>query len=340
MRDNGMSEALRGLGVVRVRRGTSFVRLYLNNGDSVKVTIEKYHELAGMETPVSFTPTRPSDIVGVVRKGKNNLRVRLSNGATTLLSWDEYRSIMDSKFVSTFGVELEFTITSRMLEKFILLCRERGVDVKNYSTRYNTKGINKWLIAYDGSLRAEGSRRGLELKSPILHLDSPQDFADLTTVVTTLAECRAVVNSSCGFHVHFGGFSHDLDIATLLRMRSSFYNDEVFFDSVVSRSRRGNLNRYCQSVRPELAYTLRYQKLNVSCYKTIKTVEFRQHQGTTDITKVFNWIHLCRSFLERGFKSNWNCPTDDFASWLASLEAESVVDFTEFFTLRREELSA
>ena len=129
---------------------------------------------------------------------------------------------MGSKFVSTFGVELEFTITSRMLEKFILLCRERGVDVKNYSTRYNTKGINKWLIAYDGSLRAEGSRRGLELKSPILHLDSPQDFADLTTVVTTLAECRAVVNSSCGFHVHFGGFSHDLDIATLLRLRSSF----------------------------------------------------------------------------------------------------------------------
>ena len=182
--------------------------------------------------------------------------------------------------------------------------------------------------------------RGLELKSPVLLLDSPQDFADLTTVVTTLAECRAEVNSSCGFHVHFGGFSHDLDIATLLRMRSSFYNDEVFFDSVVSRSRRRNLNRYCQSVRPELAYTLRYQKLNVSCYKTIKTVEFRQHQGTTDITKVFNWIHLCRSFLERGFKSNWNCPTDDFASWLASLEAESVVDFTEFFTLRREELSA
>ena len=43
--------------------------------------------------------------------------------------------------------------------------------------------------------------------------------------------------------------------------------------------------------------TKRYLKVNISSYFRHKTVEFRQHEGSTDIDTVVNWIRFCVNFV-------------------------------------------
>ena len=37
----------------------------------------------------------------------------------------------------------------------------------------------------------------------------------------------------------------------------------------------------------------RYFKVNACSYSRHKTIEFRQHQGSTDFTKIKNWVNFC-----------------------------------------------
>jgi hypothetical protein len=76
----------------------------------------------------------------------------------------------------------------------------------------------------------------------------------------------------------------------------------------VSRSRRARNSSWCQPTpftdAVERATTIdrvireanpngRYAKLNLTAYHTHGTVEFRQHQGTTNAQKIENWVKLC-----------------------------------------------
>jgi hypothetical protein len=81
------------------------------------------------------------------------------------------------------------------------------------------------------------------------------------------------------------------------------------------QSRRYNNNQYCRSIRAiaeshalinatdmtdiyDAFCSDRYRKVNVMAYRGHKTIEFRHHSGTTDFTKIENWINFLRGLLE------------------------------------------
>jgi hypothetical protein len=66
----------------------------------------------------------------------------------------------------------------------------------------------------------------------------------------------------------------------------------------------------------EIAYLqgIRYSKLNLQSYRVHRTIEFRHHAGSTDATKVTNWVRFLLDF----------CTT-------ASPETAAVTDFDSLF---------
>jgi hypothetical protein len=43
----------------------------------------------------------------------------------------------------------------------------------------------------------------------------------------------------------------------------------------------------------------RYLKLNLAAYRRHGTVEFRQHAGTTNATKIWHWVVLTQAMVEK-----------------------------------------
>ena len=144
-------------------------------------------------------------------------------------------------------------------------------------------------------------------------------FRLFLTILTALRECETInaagaqVNKSCGLHVHFG--AKDFTIAQWVRIIRNYAAIESVIDSFMPVSRRANNNCYCKSIempaqriaqnRISDMYDIRdafcnnrYYKLNVMSFSNHKTIEFRQHSGTTDFTKIENWINFLRAFLE------------------------------------------
>ena len=125
---------------------------------------------------------------------------------------------------------------------------------------------------------------------------------------------------------------------------------QPIFDAFVSPSRRGN--SFCRAVpnRADLdskhdcvlfaenrggyysnnpLYALgesKYQTLNISTIETYGTIEYRQHQGTLNPTKILNWIKLMERFTTRAWDRRYktlNC--EDFL-----LDVDGLFDFLGF----------
>ncbi|MBN2391644.1 MAG: amidoligase family protein [Anaerolineae bacterium] len=97
----------------------------------------------------------------------------------------------------TFGVEIECTLPSQYV-------REQGIRVGRYH-----HGIElpapfpaDWTSQYDGSLDARRGYTALEIVSPVLK--GMAGLEQVLQVFNILNEAGALVNNSCGFHVHVG----------------------------------------------------------------------------------------------------------------------------------------
>lgn len=200
----------------------------------------------------------------------------------------------------TIGVEIECF----NLNKSVVLEALRAKRVKAIETGYNhTDYKDTYKLGYDGSI--DGSD-GCEVVSPILN-----NLNSLKKVCKVLNDHGARVNKSCGLHVHFGAESFTAD--QWRRIIVNYANIEEVIDSIMPMSRRSNNNRYCKSII-EKAQSVRcldnlrdyqtafrndrYHKLNLMSYNSHKTIEFRQHSGTTDFTKIENWIKFLSAFLQ------------------------------------------
>lgn len=205
------------------------------------------------------------------------------------------------KFSFTFGVEIE-----------CLVMRTRFIERANAnSMAYQYQGYNHndtcsyYKFVSDGSIIGID---GIECVSPILE-GCDEGFRSLENCCNTLNQAGAKVNRSTGLHVHIGvsGLTDKL----FINVFKNYQKIESVIDTFMAPSRRGDNNTYCRTLigyNFDLACSSiadvqrklnsRYYKVNPFSINRHGTIEFRQHQGSTDYEKISNWVRFCAKLVE------------------------------------------
>lgn len=207
--------------------------------------------------------------------------------------------------ILTFGVEIECYNVLRSC--LINEVSQRNVSIQ--SEGYNhTDNNHYYKIVSDGSIQGND---GQEVVSPILK--GKDGLNSLKNVCDSLNAVGAKVNRSTGLHVHFD--ASKISDAHFVNIFKNYQKLESVIDSFMPNSRRANNNGYCASLiglnynRCETKSDVislnrtRYRKVNAESYLRHKTIEFRQHSGTTEYEKMANWINFLRKLIQYSFDS-------------------------------------
>lgn len=203
-------------------------------------------------------------------------------------------------FNRCFGVEIEaYNCDKHRLAQEL---QEAGIDVAVEG--YNHQTRNHWKLITDGSLTGNDT---FELVSPVL--EGEAGLQQLQKVCWVLDFCDVKVNNSCGLHIHMD--AADFTIETWRNLAITYRRLESIVDGFMPDSRRHN--SYCKSLtgiserRIREAQNIeqlriafgndRYYKLNIEAYARHRTVEFRQHSGTINFTKMENWIRFVANMI-------------------------------------------
>lgn len=202
----------------------------------------------------------------------------------------------DYTFNRSFGVEIEACNCPR--ETLTNALREAGILVEMGSRNASTD--SHWKLTTDGSLYGNDT---FELVSPILC--GEQGLDELEKVCWVLDAYGVKINNTCGVHVHFD--TNDFNLTTWQNLILSYKHAETEIDKFMPASRRENRNAYCGSLRGfsyesirsagsieslQRLFNSRYMKVNLEAYSRHGTVEFRQHSGTINFTKIENWVRF------------------------------------------------
>lgn len=217
---------------------------------------------------------------------------------------------LDYTFTRKFGIEIEAYNCNR--EKLASELRSAGIDVAVEGYNHTTR--NHWKLVTDSSLTGNNT---FELVSPVL--EGEAGLKELEKVCWVLEFCDVKVNDSCGLHIHMD--AADFDLQTWKNLALSYKHLERVIDSFMPQSRRQNY--YCKGLSPISAADIqasqnindlraafgnnRYRKVNLEAYARHRTVEFRQHSGTTNFTKMENWVRFLNgliTFAKSGIASN------------------------------------
>ena len=206
---------------------------------------------------------------------------------------------LDYTFNRNFGVEIEAYNCTR--ERLARELRAAGISVQVEGYNH-TDHADHWKLVTDSSLHGNNT---FELVSPILHGEAGID--ELEKVCWVLELCDVKVNDTCGLHIHMD--AHDFTMDTWRNLAVTYKRLEPVIDAFMPGSRRNN--RYCKSLSGisetairgaqtindlrRVFHSDRYHKVNLEAYARHCTVEFRQHGGSTNFTKMSAWIH----FLEK-----------------------------------------
>ena len=199
---------------------------------------------------------------------------------------------IDYTFNRNFGVEIEAYNCTRERLARELTAAGINVQVEGYN---HTDHTDHWKLVTDGSLSGNNT---FELVSPILH--GEQGLEELEKVCWVLDLCNAKVNDTCGLHVHMD--AAEFDLTTWKNLILTYKRLEGVIDNFIPHSRRNN--RYCKALTAITETSIKsarsisdlrvafFHKVNLEAYARHRTVEFRQHGGSTNFTKMSAWIHF------------------------------------------------
>lgn len=203
---------------------------------------------------------------------------------------------IDYTFNRNFGIEIEAYNCTRERLARELTAAGINVQVEGYN---HTDHTDHWKLVTDSSLSGNNT---FELVSPILH--GEQGLEELEKVCWVLDLCNAKVNDTCGLHVHME--AAEFDLSTWKNLILTYKRLEGVIDNFMPHSRRNN--RYCKALTAITEKSIkharnigdlraaffhnRYHKVNLEAYARHRTVEFRQHGGSTNFTKMSAWIHF------------------------------------------------
>lgn len=257
----------------------------------------------------------------------------------------------------TVGLEIEF-VDATMTEVARAIQEATGqehVPVMGYHSSTcrccgRRFGTSSWRVMQDGSVTT--GNRGGEVVSPILVF--PRDAAVLRSVLDAMKSVGARVNTTCGLHVHHGvrGVLNSVEeFRTLVR---NFVGSQDLMDAMLAPSRRSNY--YAAHLDPQSAERLigywtdlgditglgdRYKALNLQPFLRIGTVEFRQHQGTLNFSKIMAWVEFGQAMVRAARARVATTEAQDVPSLFARLALASsfATDTREFLMARLEVLS-
>ena len=208
----------------------------------------------------------------------------------------------------TFGIEMEFS--GLTMEQSLAALRNAGLTAQIERYNHEDHADGTWKIVTDGSVH-----NGHEVVSPILHGEDGIEAA--CRAADALEEAGAKIDKTCGLHVHFDAANLTAGEIRTACLRYAKFETEI--DAFMPKSRRGNENRYCQSTSGCFLNNLRfmratdknalansqrdrYFKINLQAYLRHHTIEFRQHSGTVNSTKVENWVRFLAAFLDESIR--------------------------------------
>lgn len=209
----------------------------------------------------------------------------------------------------TFGVEMEcFVARERICEE----TRKNGVRIA-YECYNHTDNTAYYKFVTDSSVR--GLDNAIECVSPILK--GAKGFSSLKQACKSLNDAGARVNKSCGLHVHIG--AKGMTGREIANVFQNYQMMEGVIDSFMAPSRRNNC--YAASLRgldfstcetpgdvERACHFDRYFKVNAMSLRRHTTIEFRQHQGSTNYQKISMWIKFCTKLVEWSRTHALNAP--------------------------------
>lgn len=195
----------------------------------------------------------------------------------------------------TFGVEIECLVPAERMRE----CATRNDMPFRYEGYNHTDNNHYYKFVSDSSIRGENP---IECVSPVL--TGKAGMKSLENCCKALNEANAQVNISTGLHVHIG--AANLSDEAYVNVFKNYQKLERVIDSFMARSRRANNSRWCRTLQGKnFSWCItksdiydamngdRYFKVNACSYARHKTIEFRQHQGSTDFEKISNWVSFC-----------------------------------------------
>lgn len=229
-----------------------------------------------------------------------------------------------------FGIEIEMTGITRakaaevIAKYFGTTSRYVGAGYETYEAK-DSKGRN-WKCMSDSSIACQkkvggrvtsaGREYATEVVSPILVYD---DIEDLQEIVRQLRHAGAIVNASCGIHIHVDASSHTpLTLCNLVKLMAQ--KEDILYKALKVDVRR---MQYCNKVNTKLVQVInqkkpktlenladmwyadsygdrnahynqsRYRGLNLHATFTKGTVEFRLFNSTTHAGEIKAYIQFC-----------------------------------------------
>lgn len=210
-----------------------------------------------------------------------------------------FRVVTPRGHTYTFGVEMEcFVAKERICEE----TRKNGVRIA-YECYNHTDNTAYYKFVSDASVM--GYDNAIECVSPILK--GTKGFSSLKQACKSLNDAGARVNKTCGLHVHIG--AKGMTGSEIANVFQNYKMMESVIDSFMAPSRRNN--GYARSLagcsfngcvtREDVMRACcnnRYLKVNAMSLRRHDTIEFRQHQGTTNYQKISMWIKFCTKLVE------------------------------------------
>ena len=199
----------------------------------------------------------------------------------------------------TFGVEIECCNARPNI--IGIIASRHGLDFRHEAYNHNDNRSHYKLVP-DSSIHGNDP---IECVSPILK-NGKQGFDSLKACCSTLTEAGARVNRSTGLHVHIGGNISERQYCNVF---ANYYHLEAVVDSFMAPSRRSG-NHYCKPLHGNISESEltaattardicnvfggdRYYKINATAWSRHHTIEFRQHQGSTNYDKIAAWSRFC-----------------------------------------------
>lgn len=239
-------------------------------------------------------------------------------------------SIQDQNF----GIEIEMTGLSRKKAAEVIAIHFNSSlrsDRSYFSVIDDSR--REWKLVNDSSIEVESRQnnelsQGVELVSPICQY---KDIKTIQKIVQKLKKEGAMVNKSCGIHIHID--ASRFDARTLRNLANIMYcKEDILYKALNVSPRREH--RYCKKIEESFFQELnrkkpltlenlshiwyngssarshthydnsRYHALNLHSVFNKGTVEFRLFNGSLNINKIESYIQMCLAISNQALSQN------------------------------------